>query len=234
MSSWFNQPKDGSKFGSISLSESAKVIFSEAIIKDTENFVQVAGMITACSEIVDISNKDRSPLPCLATLRVLKKNWTSTFNGKDKEYRATLASKFIAEQLLGFGVDKPVKGEFDLSCPDAMVEALQTGEYEGQKLDPLQMKMMRSSYLKLEPTELTQFKIEDVPIPQSGGNGGKGGYRGQSKKQQILDRFEAVKILLGPGFEGCNTIIDLDLMLNELGSKDTRDSLVQLIQILTV
>lgn len=189
MTVWLNEAKGDSKFAVLTLDDTAKVVWSEACIRSSENYIQVYGWVDNCSNVTKMGDSKYVFQPQLASFKLTRKDYEIEYNGKKSAKKATPASTYYCELLESKVADGYCKGFIDLSIPDVMVNSLISGkDPSGKELTPEVSEFMLNNYFAAIAVGVD--KLKDVPIPE--GNGGKktfgkGGGYSQSKLDQLRD-----------------------------------------------
>lgn len=205
MSGKFNAAKtDYNKdetFAQFTVDETVKVTLTEGVAKDSgENYITVYGKVEYPLVGVEKMGDPKWLFEaCLCKFQVPKKNYSTEYQGKKKDYTQTPGMKTAIHLIETIGYDKPFAGFFDFSIALPIAESIISGKGEGGKdLNQPELEMMAKYFMRIEPlAELKELKPDTIKEYSKGGSY-RGGGGGQKESEVLSDRLAFIKVQMLP------------------------------------
>jgi len=190
MTVWYNEPKEGAKFGSVGISDftqcSSKIAFDELGIAENDECFQLFLYATKFTDLAKIGDKDfkvTAEKPQLVTFKVKKKDCEVWSSKESKKVPSTQSKyeKWLCAKLAALDKSKIFKGHIEVE--HTMCSLLLEGKLEGAAAE-----VVESELLKFESVDEPKFiKPEDLSIAAK--KEWKSGGSSQKESERIQDRL---------------------------------------------
>jgi len=194
---WYNAPKDGAVYASMTVSDwnavATKLTFSEMAFKKDSEFIHLFCYLTEQpKDLVNVDNKQWKFEPQLLSFKIACASTYQKWNSKEKKKVACEQSQ--VEKLYSRAFESLEEGKvysgFMALESGGTTSMLATGQKpDGSAIPQEFIDMMASSTYSFKPVETPQFvKVEDLKLPEKSGNGWSGGGKGQTELEKLADR----------------------------------------------
>jgi hypothetical protein len=206
-------------FASISIDETVKITLSEAIAKDSgDKFITVYGFAELPLVGVDkFGDTNWVFEPQLVKFKIPKLSYESEYNGKKTKVEQSPGMKASLHLITQHGFDTPFSALLDFGMALPVANSVINGKNDkGNDLTAMELEMIGSYFIKLEPIEKLT-KLEGIEIKEQSRNGYGAGAKGQKESERLADRMTWLQAQVKPDSE-------LRLLLKAIDPKSTDDS----------